>query len=95
MLYKITFLKSAEKEWRKTPPDIQKQFYKKLQERLKEPRIPKDELRGSLKGLYKIKLLKAGYRLVYRIIEDRVVIQIVAIGRRDKGDVYAIAFRRV
>jgi mRNA interferase RelE/StbE len=83
MTYDLTFLESAQKEWNKLAPDIQKQFKSKLAQRLITPHIPKDKLAG-MRDCYKIKLKNVGYRLVYKIIESRVVIQIVAVGNRGR-----------
>jgi len=43
---------------------------------------------------YKIKLKASGYRLVYQVIEERVVVSVVAVGKRERGDVYESAKRR-
>lgn len=37
---------------------------------------------------YKIKLKALGYRLVYEVIDSRLVIQVVVVGKRDKSSVY-------
>lgn len=94
MSYKLTFLVSAKKEWDKLDASIQKEFKVKLAERLHHPIVPKDRLSG-LKNCYKIKLRTVGYRLVYCVYEDRVVIQVVAIGKRDKNLVYRLASTRM
>ena len=94
MSYKLTFLTSAKKEWDKLDVPIQKEFKAKLVERLHHPIVPKDRLSG-LKNCYKIKLRTVGYRLVYRVYEDRVVVQVIAVGRRDKNLVYRIASTRI
>lgn len=44
---------------------------------------------------YKIKLRTVGYRLVYRVIDSRLVVQVVAIGRRDQNTVYKLAHIRL
>jgi len=44
---------------------------------------------------YKIKLRAAGYRLVDRVDSGRVVVIIVAVGKRDRNLVYKIAAGRV
>lgn len=44
---------------------------------------------------YKIKLRKARYRLVYRVFDNRIVVQVITIGKRDHGVVYEDAARRV
>ena len=43
---------------------------------------------GGACGLVKIKLRSAGYRLVYRIEDARVTIVVIAVGRRERGEIY-------
>ena len=92
--FDLEFLPSALKEWDKLGSNIRDQFGKKLRERLGNPRIPSARLR-ALPDCYKIKLRTAGYRLVYRVLDDRIVVQVVAIGRRDRNLVYKIAAGRL
>lgn len=94
MTYKLTFLKSAKKEWDKLSPPIQKQFKTKLIQRLENPFTPKDKLAG-MADCYKIKLRASGYRLVYKVIDNKVTVQIIAIGKRDKEEVYKLAHYRL
>jgi mRNA interferase RelE/StbE len=44
---------------------------------------------------YKIKLRAAGYRLVYRVIKQRLVVQVIAVGKRDKNEVYRTMMKRL
>jgi mRNA interferase RelE/StbE len=60
---------------------------KKLAERLENPRVPADALHG-MPDFYKIKLKSSGYRLVYEVIEARVVVSVVAVGKRERSAVY-------
>jgi mRNA interferase RelE/StbE len=92
--YKLEFLPSAQKEWSKLDSSLQKLFAKKLRERLAQPRVPSARLSG-MPDCYKIKLKDAGYRLVYRIFDDRVVVQVVAVGRRERNQVYKTATGRL
>jgi mRNA interferase RelE/StbE len=94
MIYKLTFLKTAKKEWDKLAEPIKKQFKTKLEKRLIEPHIQKDALH-TLKSCYKIKLRSVGYRLVYKVIEDKIVIQVIAVGKRNNMDVYKLAHKRI
>jgi mRNA interferase RelE/StbE len=87
MTYKLKFLPSALKEWKKLAPPIQAQFKKKLAERLNNPHIPSARLSG-FDSLYKIKLRTIGYRLVYEVIDMEVTVYVVAVGKRDKDAVY-------
>ncbi|MFM8453616.1 MAG: type II toxin-antitoxin system RelE family toxin [Gammaproteobacteria bacterium] len=94
MTYKITFLDSALKEWNKLDHNTKHLFKKKLQERCEEPCIEKDKLSG-LEQCYKMKLRSLGYRLVYQVFKNRIIIQVVAIGKRDKNYVYELAHKRL
>jgi mRNA interferase RelE/StbE len=87
MSYELEFLPSALKEWSKLGHTVREQAKKKLAERLNDPRVPGDALRG-MPDHYKIKLRAAGYRLVYRVEDGRLVVVVVSIGKRERGEVY-------
>lgn len=93
MTYKLEFLPSARKEWDKLGHTLREQFKKKLAERLELPRIPSDALHG-MPDCYKIKLKSSGYRLVYEVIEQRVVVSVIAVRKRERSDVYERAKKR-
>jgi mRNA interferase RelE/StbE len=93
MSYKLKFLPSALKEWKKLAPPIQKQFKNKLKERMQNPRNKASQLRG-FKDVYKIKLRSVGYRLVYEVNDNEIVIYIIAVGKRERGLVYSKAEQR-
>ena len=93
MSYKLKFLPSALKEWKKLAPPIQKQFKNKLKERLQNPRNKASQLRG-FKDVYKIKLRSVGYRLVYEVNDQEIVIYIITVGKRERGIVYSKAESR-
>ena len=93
MTYKLEFLPSARKEWDKLGHTLRDQFKKKLAERLETPRIPPDTLHG-MPDCYKIKLKASGYRLVYQVIDERVVVSVVAVGKRERSEVYERARKR-
>ena len=92
--YRLEFLPSALKEWRKLGATVRNQFAKKLDERLAAPRVPSARL-SEFPDCYKIKLRKAGYRLVYRVDDDRIVIIVIAVGRRERNAVYKSAAGRI
>ncbi len=93
MSYKIKFLPSALKEWKKLAPPIRKQFKKKLEERAENPHNPASQLHG-FKSVYKIKLRSVGYRLVYEASDAEIVIYVIAVGKRDRGLIYTKADER-
>ncbi|MBE0501951.1 MAG: type II toxin-antitoxin system RelE/ParE family toxin [Desulfuromonadales bacterium] len=87
MNYKLKFLPTALREWGKLDHSIQLQFKKKLKERLESPHVQSAQLSG-FENHYKIKLRASGYRLVYEVIDQEVYILVIAIGKRDKNQVY-------
>ena len=93
MTYDLQFLPSALKEWRKLGAPLQQQFKKKLAERLTHPHVPADRLYG-LDQHYKIKLRSSGYRLVYSVEDTTVTVTVIAVGKRERGQVYENAQKR-
>lgn len=87
MIYNLKFVPSALKEWEKLGDTIRKEFKKALEKRLVNPRVSKQKLSGY-NDVYKIKLRSAGYRLVYEVIDDEVIVLVLAVGKRDKNEVY-------
>lgn len=94
MTYKLKFVPSALKEWKKLSAPIKSQFKKKLEERLVDPRVLSARL-GGYSSVYKIKLRSAGYRLVYEVVDDEVVVYVLVVGKREKGEAYqALKYRK-
>lgn len=58
------------------------------------PHIASAKLRG-LKDCYKIKLRASGFRLVYQVIDDMLIIAVVAVGKRERSHVYNLASERM
>jgi mRNA interferase RelE/StbE len=54
------------------------------------PRVASAQLRGH-PNRYKIKLRALGYRLVYEVRDQEVLVVVVAVGRRDDNAVYLAA----
>ena len=93
-IYRLEFVPSALMEWRKLGATVRNQFAKKLVERLATPRVPSARL-SEFPDCYKIKLLKAGYRLVYRVDDDRIVVIVIAVGKRERNEAYKTAAGRL
>ena len=93
MSYTVKFREDALKEWQKLDKAIQQQFAKKLKKCCENPHIPSAKLRG-IKDCYKIKLRTSGFRLVYQVIDDTLVIVVVAVGKRERSEVYNLASER-
>ena len=94
MSYELEFKESALKEWHKLDNSIRELFKKRLAERLIAPRVESAALFG-MPDCYKIKLRDAGYRLVYQVNDNLVVIVVIAVGNREINLVYRLAKERV
>ena len=93
MTYELGFVDGALAEWRKLDGSIREQFKKKLAERLEAPRVPASKLSGHT-DRYKIKLRSVGYRLVYEVRDEQLIVVVVAVGKRERSAVYRTAARR-
>ena len=87
MNYSLEFKPKALKEWKKLDHSIKLQFHKKLKERLQTPRVPHDKLSG-FPNVYKIKLRSSGFRLAYEVIDEKVIVMVLSVGKRENNDVY-------
>ena len=93
LAYSLAFVPQALKEWNKLDPHTRQLFKTRLTERLEMPRVASAQLHGH-PNRYKIKLRALGYRLVYEVRDQEVLVVIVAVGRRDGNAVYLAAEER-
>ncbi|MCZ4151690.1 addiction module toxin RelE, partial [Escherichia coli] len=73
---------------------VREQLKKKLVEVPESPRIEANKLRG-MPDSYKIKLRSSGYRLVYQVIDEKVVVFVISVGKRERSEVYSEAVKRI
>ena len=59
------------------------------------PHVPGGELHGALASHYKIKLRKQGYRLVYGVQDDILMVMVMAVDKREDSAVYQSAMARL
>jgi len=90
MIYELEFIPVALKEWKKLDGSIKQQFKKKLAERLENPHIIASRLQG-FESAYKIKLRSSGY---HEVSDERIIVTVIAIGKRNSGVVYTKALER-
>lgn len=93
MSYELEFHPDALNEWRKLDAAVREQFKRKLLERVEHPRVPSARLSGQA-DRYKIKLRSAGFRLVYEVRDAKLVVVVVAVGKRERNTVYKTAAKR-
>ncbi|QCT18211.1 type II toxin-antitoxin system RelE/ParE family toxin [Jejubacter calystegiae] len=94
MTYRVKFREDALKEWQKLDKTLQQQFAKKLKKCCENPHIPSAKLHG-IKDCYKIKLHASGFRLVYQVMDNKLIIVVVAVGKRERSGVYNLASERM
>ena len=93
--YRLQFVPSAWAEWQALDGSVKEPLRKLLQKRLDNPYVPGSELRGALAGHYKIKLRKQGYRLVYGVQDDILMVMVMAVDKREDSAVYQSAMARI
>ena len=84
MTYRLIFSERARKSWNKLGANVREQFEKVLRRRVEAPHVPAARIISIPNG-YKIKLRTAGYRLAYQVIDDRLIVFVIGVGRRDEG----------
>ena len=94
-MYRIGFTKAALAEWKALDGSVREAFRKALKKRLENPHVPSSALMGSPHNCYKIKLQKAGYRLVYTVQDDVLVVIVLAVGKRERSKAYTLAIQRL
>lgn len=84
MTYRLTFSDRARKQWNRLGHAVRAQFQTILARRIEEPHVQSARLRGRWPGpRYKIKLKSPGFRLVYEVRDEQVLIIVIAVGSRD------------
>ena len=93
--YRLQFVPSAWAEWQALDGSVKEPLRKLLKKRLDNPHVPRGELHGALTGYYKIKLRKQGYRLVYGVEDDILMVMVMAVEKREDSSVYESAMLRM
>ena len=89
-----TFENHARAEWDKLDESVKEPLRHLLKKRLDAPHLPSTALHRDLANCYRIKLLKQGYRLIYQVIYQRLVVLVIPAGKHDKNAVYDAALKR-
>lgn len=93
--YRLAFVPSAWQEWQQLDGSVKEMLRKLLKKRLDNPHVPGVALHGELAGHYKIKLRKQGYRLVYGVRDDILVVMVMAVDKREDSAAYQSAVARL
>lgn len=93
--YILKFVPDAWREWQALDGSIKQLLKPLLAKRLQNPHVPGSLLHRDLAGCYKIKLLKHGYRLVYMVEDDVLVVLVLSVGKREDSEAYMTAAKRI
>lgn len=94
-MFRIRFTVEAARDWHKLDNSIKSELMKNLQPRLDNPALESARLKGVLGDCYKVKAPVTGYRLVYRIVDDVLLILVLAVGKRQDSKAYKLAAKRL
>ena len=98
MTYKVEFHTKAMQELKNLDGSFKLMVLKQIKKIMNNPEI--GQLLGNkagldLTGYRKIYVNKKKIRIVYKLIENQLIIYIISIGTRDKGNVYEEANKRI
>jgi mRNA interferase RelE/StbE len=97
MAYEVKLLPGAQEDFEGLDGSVQKQALKQLGKLKEKPEVGKElgERAGmDLTGYHSIRFAKGKYRIVYQILKDRAEVDVWAIGKREREEVYrAVASR--
>jgi mRNA interferase RelE/StbE len=94
----VLFTKEASADFKALDGSIKKLVAKQLKKLEESPHLgqPLGNMQGfDLTGYYKLYAIKKSIRIVYRIIENEVVVEVVGIGKRADFEVYADVAKRL
>ncbi len=98
MLYKVLLTEDAADDFRALDGSVKKTVARQLKKLEESPHLgrPLGNLHGfDLAGHYKLYAVKKSIRIVYRIIEEEVIVEVVVIGKRANFEVYAEVAQRL
>jgi mRNA interferase RelE/StbE len=93
--WRLKFVPAALDEWQRLDGSVKEPLRNLLRKRLEQPHVPGAALHGSLQGCYKIKLRQQGYRLVYTVEDDALVVLVLAVDKREDSVAYRAALERL
>lgn len=96
-MYEIKYHPLIKEDLRQLNNSVRIEVFKKLQQIQKSPELgkPLGNKKGmDLSGLKKVYVAKKQIRIVYEIIDDILVVHVIAIGKRENMKVYMQAEQR-
>ncbi|HUW44513.1 MAG TPA: type II toxin-antitoxin system RelE/ParE family toxin [Dehalococcoidia bacterium] len=92
-MYKVKLTQIAATNIKKLDKRTQNQVISKIEALKGEPLLLGKPLKGSLKELRSVRAAGQRYRIIYKVVEEEIVVIVVAVGIRkegDKGDIYEL-----
>jgi mRNA interferase RelE/StbE len=96
--YSVTLTADAAEDFRRLDGSLKQPVAKQLKKLETSPLLGEhlgNKVDLDLTGYYKLYAAKKGIRIVYRIIELEVIVEIVAIGKREELAVYRTLQKRI
>lgn len=93
--YRLLFVPPALAEWQALDGSVKEPLRALLRKRLDNPHVPGGRLYGPLSHCYKIKLNRQGYRLVYAVEDDALIVLVLSIDKREESAAYKSAVKRL
>ena len=85
-MYKIKLTKIASENLAKIDSKTQGQIINKIESLKEEPLLMGKSLKGSLKEFRSVRAVGQRYRIIYKVLEEEIIVVIVAVGIRKEGD---------
>ncbi|MGD9941392.1 MAG: type II toxin-antitoxin system RelE/ParE family toxin [Clostridia bacterium] len=92
-MYRIKITKIAADNIQEIEKSAQIQIINKIEKLKEEPTLPGKPLRGLLKDYRSIRAAGQRYRIIYKVIDNVIIVIVVAVGIRkdgDKKDIYEL-----
>lgn len=84
--YEVFVARAVLKELKKLGPSVASEIFRQIRKKLtSDPAQYGEALHGDLGGYLKLRV--SGFRVVYRIEEERVWVLVLAVGKRNAGNV--------
>jgi mRNA interferase RelE/StbE len=93
--YRLKFTVAALAEWKALDGSVKETFRKLLKKRMLQPHLPGSALKGALLGCYKIKLRQQGYRLIYTVEDEVLIVLVLTISKRENNAVYQALLKKL
>lgn len=98
MRYSVTLTADAADDFRRLDGSLKQSVAKQLKKLETSPLLGEhlgNKAGLDLTGYYKLYSTKKGIRIVYRIVELKVIVEVVAIGKREELAVYRTSRKRI